>query len=64
MEIRRVGREELPEGHTWAIVERAGSVTVLAIDSFAERVACAVYSSSNRAANLPSASASRCNSAR
>lgn len=38
----------MPEGHTWAIIERAGRVTILAVDSFAEKVARAVYSSSSK----------------
>ncbi len=33
----------MPEGHTWAIVERGTVVTLYVIDSVAERVARAVY---------------------
>ena len=35
----------MPEGHTWALIERDGEVTILAVDAFAERVAAAVLTS-------------------
>ncbi len=39
MTIERVAVERMPDGHTWAIIERDGWVRVLAIDGVAERVA-------------------------
>lgn len=46
MRIKMVARTEMPAGHTWAIIERDGEVTILAIDAFAARVARLAYSSS------------------
>lgn len=46
MKIKMVARSDMPAGQTWAIVERDGRVTILAVDSFAARIARLVYSSS------------------
>lgn len=39
MVVRYVTKEQLPEGHTWALVERDGVTTAFVVDSLAERVA-------------------------
>lgn len=44
MKVRYVERARMPEGHTWAIVERGDSVTLYVVDGVAERVARAIYS--------------------
>lgn len=50
LKINYVPREHMPEGHTWALVERRGVTVAYVIDSVAERVAREVYS---RARSVP-----------
>ena len=51
--VEYVGRDTMPTGHTWMLVERGGAVTARVVDGAAERVARAVYS---RASSDPAAS--------
>lgn len=55
MWIRYVSEDVMPTGQPWAIIEDARGVTILAIDSFAERVARAVLATRSREAALPGA---------
>lgn len=48
MKIEIVPREWFPNGHTWAVVEHDGEVTVLAVDGFAARIARLAYSKASK----------------
>lgn len=42
MRLQRVSKDQMPEGHYWAIIERGGETLVLAVDQYAARIACGV----------------------
>lgn len=50
--VEYVSRDKMPDGHTWALVERSGQTTAYVVSSVAERIARAVYS---RASSSPAA---------
>lgn len=53
--VEYVGRDRMPDGHTWALVERAGVTTAYVVSSLAERLARAAYSRASTAAASESA---------
>lgn len=53
--VEHVGRDRMPDGHTWALVERAGVTTAYVVSSLAERLARAAYSRASKSPAAPSA---------
>lgn len=53
--VARVDKADLPQGHSWALIERDGVTTAYVVDGAAEKVARAVYSNANRSPAAESA---------
>lgn len=53
--VEYVNREQMPSGHTWALVERSGTTTAYVVSALAERLARAAYSRASKSPAAPSA---------